>query len=192
MSLDSRWYLVLNRFARSTGWAHPFMRGYALYDGVVLLGLLLVLGWWSARGTGRPDLVARALWAAVGTVVAVGLSQPLNHAVARPRPYNVLANVEVLVPRANDFSFPSDHAVVAGAVIAGLWLAHRTRLAIVASVAGLFLAFARVYAGAHYPGDVAGGLVFGAAVVLVLAVAAVPLLTRLCLLLARTPLRPLV
>ena len=64
-----------------------------------------------------------------------------------------------------DFSFPSDHAVMAGAVAAGLLLAHR-RLGAVAVVAAVLMAFSRVYIAAHYPWDVVAGLLLGAAVAL--------------------------
>ena len=189
--MDTSWYLDLNRFARSTSWAHGFMHAYALWAGVVVLGVLLVVAWWAARPEG-PLSVARVGWAGAGTLAAVGLNQPLIHLVGRPRPYAVLHGVEVLVPRANDFTFPSDHATAAGAVICGLLLARRWRLGIVAAVLGLFLAFARVYVGAHYPGDVAAGLAFGAAVVAVLYPLAMWILEPLADLVARSPLRPVV
>lgn len=190
--MNTRWYLDLNSFARRTTWAHEFMHVYALYGGVLLLGLLLVAGWWSARRTGDPRMVALALWAGAGTVIAVGINQPVAHLVAEQRPYYVLRGVEVLVPRAHDFSFPSDHATAAGAAIAGLWLARRWWIAAVATVLGLFLAFARVYVGAHYPGDVAGGLALGALVVLALAPLGVLLLRPVCRALLTSPLRGLV
>lgn len=192
MNVNTRWYLDLNRFARSTAWAHGFMHIYALYGGVVVLGLLLVAGWWSARSTGETRLVARSLWAGLGTVVAVGLNQPVSHLVAEPRPYYTLPGVEVLVPRANDFSFPSDHATTAGAVIVGLWLSRRYWLTAAATVVGLFLCFARVYVGAHYPGDVAGGLVLGAVVMLVLAPVGIALFRTVIQAVGRTPLAVLV
>src|SRR5206468_11785663 len=71
----------------------------------------------------------------------------------------------VLATRSSDFSFPSDHAVMAGAAAAALWLVSRA-LGALATVAALVMAFARVYIAAHYPWDVAAGLVVGALVAL--------------------------
>lgn len=190
-SLDTNWYLDVNRFARSTSWAHGFMAAYALWAGIAVLAVLLIAGWWRARADGT-RAVARALWAAIGVVVAVGINQPISHAVGRLRPYAVLRHVEVLVPRANDFTFPSDHATAAGAAICGLLLAKRWRLALAAAFFGLFLAFARIYAGAHYPGDVAGGLVIGAAVTAILYPLGTAILAPVAGWLASTPLWPVV
>ncbi len=163
--MNRQLYLDINEFARSTGWAHGFMSSFALYGGVVLLGCSLIVAWWHARKveSKRPGSVANVVWVGLATVLAVGLSQPINHLVREPRPYRTIPGVEVLVARANDFSFPSDHATVAGAVIVGLWLFSDSRpIRIFALVVGLFLVFARVYVGAHYPLDVIGGLAVGA------------------------------
>jgi undecaprenyl-diphosphatase len=99
--------------------------------------------------------------------------------------------VLVLVPRASDFSMPSDHAVVAGAVIAGVLL-YNWRLGLGAAAAGLTLAFDRVYVGAHYPGDVLAGLGLGAVTAICLYVIIGPRLAGVAAFLAKTPLRPLV
>jgi hypothetical protein len=131
-----------------------------------------------ARFDRRPErAVALVLWAAGGTVLAWILAHyGLKPLVAEKRPYLVLPHVEVLLHRTHGYAFPSGHATVAGAVIAGLWLARRWILAALATVAGLLLGFGRVYTGMHYPFDVVGGLLIGAAFVLVLAWPAVAVL----------------
>lgn len=166
--IDHRLYLDVNSFARHTSFAHSFMSIYALFGGVVILGILGVIAYFRARGSQNPkEAVDNVIWTASGTLIALGLNQPLSHLVARPRPYDTLKNVEVLVGKAHDFTFPSDHATVAGAMIVGLLIADLPT-GIVALIVGLFLAFARVYVGAHYPGDVVGGLIFGSLILLLL------------------------
>lgn len=164
LSLDRSWFLHINSFARQTPWLHAVIRAYAQY-GVVLFASLLVWSWWTARGRRDLTLMTAALWAPVGVLIAVGLNQPLGHWVHEPRPYASLNHVEVLVSRSSDFSFPSDHAVMAGAVAAGVWLVSR-HLGLLTGLAAVLMGFARVYVGAHYPGDVAVGLLFGSAVTL--------------------------
>ena len=179
----------VNEFARSTGWLHAPALFYA-NDGVVLFAALLLLGWWLARGTGTPATVAAALWAPLGALLALGVNQLLVGSIREPRPYDVLAHPLVLAHRSTDYSFPSDHAVMAGAVAAGLFVVNR-RLGIVAAVAAVLMSLARVYIAAHWPADVLAGLVVGAVITLVGLAAVRPLLTSLVRRLARTPLAPL-
>ncbi len=168
--MDATWYKDVNNFAIHTGWLHGFMKFYAV-DGVGIFALLVLAAWWLARSEADPPrAVAASIWAAAGTLIAVGINQIIVKAVARPRPYISMHHVEVLVSRSTDYSFPSDHAITAGAAVAGLWIiayyggrAMRS-LAAAGTILALLLAFARVYVGAHYPGDVAAGLVIGAAI----------------------------
>lgn len=181
----------VNAFARATPWLHGPMYGYAAY-GVVLFAALLLAGWWAARRTGDAARVAAALWAGLGTLLAVGLNQPIVNAVHEARPYTAVPGLLVLADRTSDFSFPSDHATMAGAVTAGLFLLHRRLLAWISAVAALLMAFARVYIAAHFPQDVAAGLAFG---VLVAFAGWIPLRTPLTALTRRlhdTPLRAIV
>jgi membrane-associated phospholipid phosphatase len=105
------------------------------------------------------------VWAGAVPVVALAANQPFVGAFHEARPYTTLPGILVLAQRSADFSFPSDHAVMAGAAAAGLWLCTRS-LAAVATAAALLMGLARVYIGAHYPHDVAAGLLFGALVAL--------------------------
>jgi membrane-associated phospholipid phosphatase len=162
--LDDRLLTDVNGFARHTAWLHGTVLGYATY-GVVLFVALLGAGV-LLRRTGSDRALAAAGWACLAVLLAVGLNQPLVAAFAEARPYTTHPGLLVLAHRSSDFSFPSDHAVMAGAAAAALWLVSRA-LGVLATVAALAMAVARVYIAAHYPWDVAAGLVFGALVALV-------------------------
>ena len=186
---DRQWFLAINGFARHTGWLHPVMTAYADYGIVVFAGLILA-GWWIARRDGTAEAMAKALWAPLATLAALVINQPIVHHVAEARPYSGLSHILVLAHRSNDFSFPSDHAVMAGAAAAGLLLTNR-RLGLIAALAALVMAFARVYIGAHYPQDVAAGLLLGGAFTLAGYALQDPALTRMVARLRLSPLRPL-
>lgn len=186
---DTGDFLWVNALARHTSWAHGPVVAFAK-DGVVLFGVLLVLGFLLARSRRDPLLAARAVLAGVGTLLAVAVNQPIVHAVAERRPYDQLPGVLVLVHRSTDASFPSDHATMAGAVAAALLLIDR-RLGVIAGVAALLMAFARVYVGAHFPVDVLAGLAVGTLVALAVQQSA-PWLARVVTRLEATPLRPVV
>src|SRR3954452_15416797 len=162
--LQRDWFLQLNELARHTPGLHEPFRLYAQY-GVLLFAGALFAGWWMARANPSPRAMAAALWAPVGALLALGLNQPLGRLVHESRPYAVFPHALVLVARSHDYSFPSDHSVMAGAVAAGACLVS-PRLGAIAVLAALLMAVARVYVGAHFPLDVAAGLVFGSAVTL--------------------------
>ncbi len=149
----------INTFADHTAWAHGVMRDYAKYGVAIFAILLAVAGILSLRR--GPEPLARSLWTAAAALIALGVNQPIAHAVDRARPYATHPSVHVLISKGTDPSFMSDHSLIAGAVAAGLCFVSR-RLGIIAIVAALVMAFARVYVGAHYPGDVLAGLAFGA------------------------------
>jgi membrane-associated phospholipid phosphatase len=179
----------VNRFARATGWLHPLATGYAAY-GIVVFALLLAAGWWAARRSGDPRRMAAAVIALVAVPLAVALNQPIVYLVARPRPYTAHPGLLVLAQHTTDYSFPSDHATMAGATAAALWLVSRV-IGAITSLAAVLIAGARVYIAAHYPGDVLAGLLLGAAVALTLYLLTRAVLTRLVVTAGRTRLRPL-
>ena len=160
-SLDDRLFFAVNSLARHTSGLHQIVVGYAEY-GVVLFGLLLTAGLILARSRDSRTLAASG-WAAVAALIALAVNQPLTHLFHEARPYVTHPHVLLLVSRSPDFSFPSDHTVMAGAVAAGLLLVSRP-LGWLAVAAAALMAFARVYVAAHYPWDVLAGLILGASV----------------------------
>jgi len=178
----------VNDVAQATPWLHAPALAFAEY-GVAGFALLLLAGWWLARHRDHLTMT-RSLLAPLAVLVAVGLNQPIVNTVREARPYTALPKSLVLVSHSTDFSFPSDHAVMAGAVAAGLWLVDR-RLGLVAAALAVLMAATRVYVGAHYPGDVLAGLALGAAVAFVFVRLFSPLAKPIVARLSGGALRPL-
>ncbi len=103
---------------------------------------------------------------AIGSVLALAVSQVLKRTCKRPRPSEGIDGRPCLVrTHAADpdaFSFPSGHTAVAFAAAVALAGAGSGLGLVVALLAG-GIAVSRVYLGAHYPLDVAAGALLGAA-----------------------------
>jgi undecaprenyl-diphosphatase len=130
---------------------------------VALVALAFLVPWARRRVERRRG----AVMATAAAGLSLLLNQPIANAVDRVRPYSAHpAHAHLLISRSHDPSFPSDHATGAFAFAMGLWLYDRT-IGAVFFVLAAILAFARVYVGTHYPGDVVGGALVGIAVALV-------------------------
>lgn len=191
--MDTTWYLAINAFARNTPWLHWLLSQYALWGGLALLVVVVILAWlWARRQPDAADGVAIAVLSGVSAVVVLVLNQQLlSPAIARVRPCHVLHGVETLLTCTQDYSMPSDHCIVAGAIVAGMWILRR-RFGIIATILALVLAFSRVYVGVHYPSDTVVGLLIGAAIGVVIVFGLRRPLRAGCARLERTPLALLV
>lgn len=191
--MDTDWYLMINHFASDTPWLHRIAAQYALWGGLVLLVVLVVVGWlWARHRPDAPDRVAIAVLTGVSAVVVLVVNQHLiSPTIARPRPCHTLHGVEVLLKCTQDYSMPSDHCIVAGAIIAGSWILAR-KFGVVATILGLLLAFSRVYVGVHYPSDTVVGLLIGAAIGVVIVLALRRPMRALCARLESAPVSLLV
>lgn len=108
--------------------------------------------------TGRRRTAADVL--GVGAV-AWNLAQASKTRVRRQRPYEA-SGVRRLIRPPTGSSFPSGHATVGTAVMAVLAEQARSPAARRAfDATGAYVALSRVYAGVHYPTDVAGGAGLG-------------------------------
>ncbi len=124
-------------------------------------GVALVVVWlaWQTWGRWRYGVrVASAL--AVLVVVGDFLGARMKEWMARPRPCQILVNVNELTSCGGAFSLPSNHALNAATAAAFLWvLFPATRWVGVAFMA--LIGLSRVFLGAHYPTDVITGLALG-------------------------------
>ncbi len=137
--------------------------------GVVALGLMMVFGWWRARGeSGRA--MAAALLAPAATMLAYGISEIAKLIIEQDRPCRAVPGAVPLTdcPPVGDWSFPSNHSTIAGGAAMAVFLCRRGRLGVTALILGAFVALSRVVVGVHYPHDV--GVGFGLGVLVATAV----------------------
>jgi undecaprenyl-diphosphatase len=126
----------------------------------------------------------RQVWPRIAVaVLAVALSDLgatfLKDLLQRTRPCHVIADVHLLTGCTGSFAMPSGHASNMFALAGVVWIARtRWRWAVAALAVGV--AYSRVYLGAHYPGDVIVGAVWGGAVGWALMRGAISLLPPRC------------
>jgi undecaprenyl-diphosphatase len=103
----------------------------------------------------------------VAAILLIVLSDQLSSffikdLVSRVRPCIALTDVRILTGCTNSYSFPSSHAVNNFAVSV-FFLRIYPKFKWLLLVSASLIAFSRVYVGRHYPSDVIGGAIIGAA-----------------------------
>ncbi|MEU6660351.1 phosphatase PAP2 family protein [Streptomyces sp. NPDC046821] len=173
----------------SPGWVDHVMAFTGEYGLLLALVLVTLWCWWSVRRRERVEdaaaSVAAVLWAPLAAGIAVLVNVPIRGFVGRPRPFVDHQGLDVLVDGKADFSFVSDHATIAMAIGAGLFVAHR-KFGLIGIGLAVLEGFCRVFMGVHYPTDVVGGFALGTAVALLLSPVASALLTPLARAVGRT------
>lgn len=101
--------------------------------------------------------LAVALALVLDLLICNGIIKPL---VARPRPYDINAGVDLLISRPWGFSFPSGHTAAAFAAATALCF-QKNKLRIPALILAFLIGFSRLYLYVHFPTDILGGIVLG-------------------------------
>jgi undecaprenyl-diphosphatase len=175
--LDYSLYKDVNGLSGSSFPDHvfKFLANDGIYISIVVVALLFLVPW--ARS--RPERRVGAVTGTLAAGVALLIGQVISPIVDRERPFvEHPTHSHLLIHHAKDLGFPSDHATAAFGLAMGVWLYNRL-VGVFLFVLGALIAFARVYVGVHYPGDVLGGAVLGIIVALLLRVAPLgPLVKR--------------
>ncbi len=126
----------------------------ATKGGVPLLVALVMAQWWSKID--RTHVRHTCIAAGLSFLIGLGLNQIVLLFVHRVRPYD--ANVShLIISKSADWSFPSDHATAAIAIVAAFAL-HRLPLrALLFGLLTLLICWSRIFVGTHYLTDILGG-----------------------------------
>ena len=158
LELDTALFVFLNQTFTSDlmDVVMPFLTDFDHWRIPIILILLVV----TARG--GKDVRIGVLFAILAVVVADQISSAgIKQLVERERPFKVIEGTRQLVG-AYGYAFPSSHA--ANTFAAGTFIALRFPRVAWLLVIPFLVGYSRVYVGVHYPLDVLGGAVLGAAV----------------------------
>ena len=164
-TIDDSWYRDVTGFAQDTRWLNGTMSLLTVLLVVALALLVAYAGWRAWRKSERVQFAA-AVWTVIGSGISVGCGLALKQVFRETRPCLALPHVTTVqaCPGPTDYSFPSDHATVAAALAAGLWLIDR-RLGAIGTALALLEGFSRVYLGQHYPHDVLAAFVLSSLII---------------------------
>ncbi|MFL1463045.1 phosphatase PAP2 family protein [Roseococcus sp. DSY-14] len=181
--LDNEILLFLNRQV-GREWIVDRVLLEAIRSSLIKLGLPVALLWWAWGRRGFPAVALPALRAIVATVAAVGLARALQNLLPpRVRPLHdpeIIAAGFRLSPGLDPHtlrdwgSFPSDHAVLAFVLATSVFLVHRRAGLFALAWALVVVCLPRVYFGLHYPSDILGGAMIGAAIAVLASGARLP------------------
>lgn len=95
----------------------------------------------------------------ISTAISIVLTEVIRAFYFEPRPF-VTYSVTPLIKHAVDASFPSTHTL-AMTVIAFSYAFYRSKWSPFFLIALIWVGFARIFVGIHYPGDILGGIAIG-------------------------------
>lgn len=85
----------------------------------------------------------------------------MKNMIQRARPHETVQGLMLLIPKPNDFSFPSGHACASFAAAFVYYRLLPKVWGISALILATLIAVSRLYVGVHYPSDILAGLLVG-------------------------------
>lgn len=93
----------------------------------------------------------------LSTILGEGL---LKHIIRRPRPFQEMQTIKLLIKKPSSYSFPSGHTTSSFAA-AGVLGYYFKKYKVYFYALAVLIAFSRIYLFVHYPSDVLAGIILG-------------------------------
>jgi undecaprenyl-diphosphatase len=146
-------FRMINDLGKEFTYLNPIFVFIAEYM-VLFLALSVVIFWFTRSHTNRIMVIY--------ATISFGLAEILGKAAGKlhsnHQPFAELADVNQLIEKAVDNSFPSDHTILFFSFCVTFWL-FKKRGGFLWMILALCVAFSRIWVGVHYPADVTVGAI---------------------------------
>ncbi|PLS14776.1 undecaprenyl-diphosphatase [Bacillus sp. M6-12] len=148
-------FRFINDLSKQHEYLNPIFEFLAEYM-VYFLGVALLLSWFTGTNKNR-IMVMNAAFALV--IAEIG-GKIAGMFYSNYQPFAELKNVNLLIEKGVNNSFPSDHTIIFFSICFSFWLMRKKEGSLLLILAVL-VALSRIWVGVHYPADVAAGALLG-------------------------------
>ena len=174
--MDWRWEHSIYNVSLHHHWVGSLFHGIEQASIPVMVVITAVL-WFLARPGADSKWKLACGSAYLSAAIAYVAAFVVHHLYDRPRPYEAHPSLPHPWSSSTDASFPSDHTSLSFAIAFAVLMFDGVAGAIFLVVAAI-IGVGRLFIGAHYPGDVAAGVLVGLAAALVVVRLLRPLVAR--------------
>ncbi len=174
--MDWRWEHSIYNVSLHHHWVGSLFHGIEQASIPVMVVITAVL-WFLARPGADSKWKLACGSAYLSAAIAYVAAFVVHHLYDRPRPYEAHPSLPHPWSSSTDASFPSDHTSLSFAIAFAVLMFDGVAGAIFLVVA-VIIGVGRLFIGAHYPGDVAAGVLVGLAAALVVVRLLRPLVAR--------------
>lgn len=158
MELNITLFRIINDLGKEHAYLNPlfvFLAEYSLY----FLALAVVLFFFTRSGRNRMMVVCASLTFIVAEVVG----KLVSNLHTNYQPFSVLNDVNKLIEKDINNSFPSDHTILFFSFCMTFWLFSKSSYRFLWLIVAVLVGISRVGVGVHYPADILVGALISVA-----------------------------